>query len=273
MKLHEAYSQACAYWDSLGTSSRMMSLRAKACMDLLPQGGSLEVSQLGPAQAAAILAGLSNKGLSRATAASYYAAFKRMVVLAGGVTYNWPKAPKAPRVNRNVETMGVDYARLLQTRSKLIEQGHESTALLLELLMGSGMRVDVEALDWKAWKMDPVRSLLKVTGKGGHYREVPVGHALLRSLEERAALITSMKRVPYNTHYKRLRAVDPGLGFHDVRRWYATNAYKKSGKDIRVVQALLGHADISTTAGYIGVSVDDLRHAVSNSEARGACDE
>lgn len=250
----------------------MMGFRAKACIDAI-EGGSIGVSsfadlavqQVGPSHATALLTSLSKRGLSRASVKSYYAAFKRMVDMAGGDTHRWPKAPKPPRIKRNVETLGIDYHRLTSAILKLEQQGHTSTALLMQLLIGSGMRVDVEALDWKAWEVDPERALLKVTGKGGHYREVPVSEGLVKAIQERKALITSMKRVPYNTHYKRLRMVDPGLGFHDVRRWYATNAYKRSGKDIRVVQELLGHADVSTTAGYIGVNVEDLR--------KGACDD
>lgn len=260
--LASAYAKACAYWDSLGTASKMMALRANVGVQIL--GGSRKLSTLTPADGTAILVGLSQRGLSRVTAASYYAAIKRMVALSGGSTLNWPKAPKAPRKVRNVEAQGVDFPKLLSLQSDLTARGYESTAFLVQLLMGTGMRVDVEALDWKAWEVLPERQAMRITGKGGHQREIPVARDLLKALQDRQALVTSMKRVPYNTHYKRLKLVTDEVGFHDVRRWYATKAYRNSGKDLRVVQELLGHADVSTTANYVGVSMEDLR--------KGACD-
>lgn len=257
MKLSEAYASACAYWDSLGTSSRMMGIRAKACMDIV--GPATSVHRLTPADATRLLTALGG-GRSRVTVQSYYAAFKRMVELAGGSTLGWPKAPKPARKLRNVASMGVSADSLERTRQRLLRKGWQDTALLLQILMNTGMRVDVEALDWDAWGHH-AEGLLRITGKGGHEREVPVSDNLLTTIRERAELVKQMRRTPYNTHYKRLREIDPQLGFHDVRRWYATEAYKRSGKDLRVVQELLGHADVSTTAGYVGVSMEDLRNA------------
>lgn len=49
---------------------------------------------------------------------------------------------------------------------------------------------------------------------------------------------------------------------HRGRHWYGTNAYKASKKDIRLVQELLGHADITTTALYVSVSQADAIEAV-----------
>lgn len=85
---------------------------------------------------------------------------------------------------------------------------------------------------------------LHITGKGGHTRVIPAHHELLPHLEA--------KQTGYYF---------PGRTPHQLRHWFATTAYTQS-HNLRAVQELLGHADISTTQRYIGVIDDDLASTV-----------
>lgn len=49
---------------------------------------------------------------------------------------------------------------------------------------------------------------------------------------------------------------------HCLRHWYGTKVYRAS-KDLRVTQALMGHASPNTTVGYVAFSAQDAREAVA----------
>lgn len=149
------------------------------------------------------------------------------------------------------------------------------TAVML-LLYGSGLRI-AEALGLKA-KDAPAgdRDVLRITGKGGKERLVPV-LAIVRAAVERymalcpyaldseAALFRGAKGRPLSPRIiqlamERLRA---NLGLpatatpHALRHSFATHLLS-AGADLRQIQELLGHASLSTTQAYTEVDRDRL---------------
>jgi site-specific recombinase XerD len=81
--------------------------------------------------------------------------------------------------------------------------------------------------------------------------------------------IKRMRKLSYSGHLKRWQLAVERLRItslkptpHAVRHYYATRAYERSGRNLRVVQELLGHSDINTTARYLGVDLEELRNAV-----------
>ena len=143
---------------------------------------------------------------------------------------------------------------------------------LLELLYGSGLRAtELVSLPLAAVPRDA--PLLTVTGKGGQQRMVPVSgrarQALSRWLEARPAegkfLFPSRGK-----HLTRVRlfqllkdlagraGLDPArLSPHVLRHAFATHLLE-GGADLRVLQTLLGHADIATTQIYTHVDAARL---------------
>lgn len=285
----EALTLAAAYWESKGPSSRMMSIRARKCADL----GGLEkrlLAKLCRADGTKVLTGLHEAGLSKGSIAAYYAAFRRALDLAGVSTKDWPKAGTPPRRVRDplseedIDRLSQElasqrvarYGRYAYSGGRMGEfQAGKQTVDLLELLRGTGMRVDVEALSFTSWEWSPEEKTLKITGKGGHERVIPVERPGTIELLGDKDRLDRLRRLSYSGHMKRwdlalksLEKKDAGIKSrrptpHAVRHHYATRAYEASGRDLAVVQALLGHADINTTAGYIGLQVEDLRRAVA----------
>ena len=145
---------------------------------------------------------------------------------------------------------------------------------LLELLYGSGLRAtELVSLPLNAVPRDA--PLLMVTGKGGQQRMVPVSgraqQALLRWLALRAGhgklLFPSTAKQGHLTRvrlFQLLRALAARAGInsekvspHVLRHAFATHLLE-GGADLRVLQTLLGHADIATTQIYTHVDAARL---------------
>ena len=277
--LHDALQSAHAYWEAKGPSSRMMSIRANECAKALPLRTPL--AALDKTAGTKVLTHLAKTGKSKGSIAAYYAAFRRAVELGGGDCRGWPKAGAPPRKCREPLTEA-DLDRLAGMlmprweREEGFSRNGAETAALLELLRGTGLRVEVEALRSGALDWNPEAKLLRITGKGGHERVIPVERKETVALLNNPEALKAMRRLSYSGHLKRwtealgrMRYTEKGSikslkpTPHAVRHYYATRAYERSGHNLKAVQELLGHADISTTARYLGVNVEDLRAAVS----------
>jgi integrase/recombinase XerD len=150
---------------------------------------------------------------------------------------------------------------------------------MLELMYASGLRVS-ELVNLKTVHMGLGESALHVTGKGAKERLVPFGeeaHAwLLRYLAEARAVIlggqstdalfvtargAAMTRQMFWQIIKKhavVGGVHVPLSPHTLRHAFATHLLNH-GADLRAVQMLLGHADISTTQIYTHVARERLR--------------
>lgn len=138
---------------------------------------------------------------------------------------------------------------------------------LLELLYGSGLRAtELVALPVGAVPHDA--PLLTVTGKGGQARMVPISHRAKLALGRWLALREANSRWLFpsrSAHLTRIRLyqmlkelavradLEPAkLSPHVLRHAFATHLLE-GGADLRVLQTMLGHADIATTQIYTHV--------------------
>jgi integrase/recombinase XerD len=150
---------------------------------------------------------------------------------------------------------------------------------LLELLYASGLRVS-EAVSLAVHDVNLEAGYATVLGKGGKERVVPLGqHAreaiieylggerprLLRGRSSALLFVRAGGRgLSRQTVWKLVRAraraaaVACGVSPHTLRHTFATHLLG-GGADLRVVQALLGHADIGTTQIYTHVAPERLR--------------
>jgi integrase/recombinase XerD len=166
---------------------------------------------------------------------------------------------------------------------------------LLEFLYGTGARIsEATGLDIDELRLDE-DPVVRLAGKGGKQRVVPVGSYAVRALEAylvraRPALAAASKRVSVspavflNARGGRLtrqgawgilRAAADRAGLdpetdvspHTLRHSFATHMLD-GGADIRVVQELLGHASVATTQVYTLITVDRLREVYVSSHPR-----
>jgi site-specific recombinase XerD len=155
---------------------------------------------------------------------------------------------------------------------------------VLELLYGSGLRV-AELCGLRPVDLDLARGSVTVWGKGSKQRQVPITPPAVDALSAwvehgRAALATADSppdAVFLNARGRRLgsrdvrriidrRAVAPTHP-HALRHTFATHLLD-GGADLRAVQELLGHSDLSTTQHYTHVSKERLRAVYESSHPR-----
>ncbi len=156
-------------------------------------------------------------------------------------------------------------------------------ACLLELLYATGLRVsELVSLPRSVLRGD--RQMLTVKGKGGRERMVPLNGKAREALDRYLAagapapgtpaphwLFPSRGEAGYFTRQKfarDLKALGARLGFdeerlspHVLRHAFASHLLDR-GADLRVLQTLLGHADISTTQIYTHVMEERLKQTV-----------
>ncbi len=164
---------------------------------------------------------------------------------------------------------------------------------MLELMYASGLRVS-ELVGLKVFHLGLSEHVLRITGKGSKERLVPFGAEAARWLshylqEARPAILAgqqtedlfvtsrgpkpgqSMSRVMFWHIVKRyavMAGITSTLSPHTLRHAFATHLLNH-GADLRAVQMLLGHADISTTTIYTHVARERLKSIVSQHHPRG----
>jgi integrase/recombinase XerD len=160
---------------------------------------------------------------------------------------------------------------------------------MLELLYASGLRIS-ELVNLTTSSVNLQQGVVRVVGKGGKERLVPMGiaaqKALISFLEEgRAALLgerTTDVIFPSNRakamtrqtfwhavkRYASIAGIQRQISPHTLRHAFATHLLNH-GADLRAVQMMLGHADLSTTQIYTHVAQARLKDLHSTHHPRG----
>ncbi len=193
-----------------------------------------------------------------------------------------PKAITVTEVERLLAASGPDLEEAAGADPRLLRD-----RALLEFLYGTGARIsEATGLDIDELQLDPADPMVRLIGKGGKHRVVPVGSYAARALEAylvraRPALAPRGPAVFLNARGGRLtrqgawgvlhgaavRAGRPDVSPHTLRHSFATHMLD-GGADIRVVQELLGHASVTTTQVYTLITVDKLREVYASSHPR-----
>jgi integrase/recombinase XerD len=188
-----------------------------------------------------------------------------------------PKAMAVAEVERLLEAAGPDAGSTgLRDRA------------LLEVLYATGARIS-EAVGLDVDDLDRDASLVRLRGKGGKERIVPLGSYAARALDAYLVRLRPALAVRaggpalfLNTRGGRLSrqsawsvlqgaarraALETHVSPHTLRHSFATHLLE-GGADVRVVQELLGHASVTTTQIYTRVTADHLREVYAAAHPR-----
>lgn len=179
--------------------------------------------------------------------------------------------PKVPQRLPKVMTMQEINEILNQDLTKI-------QRVMLELLYGCGLRVS-ELVNLKINNYDLKGKFLECTGKGSKDRIVPMGNkaceAIRDYLNERDFLIKKFnlatkqllindkgknvtRQEVYTFIHEQGKKIHKAISPHTLRHSFATHLLE-NGADLRVVQELLGHSDVSTTQLYTHISKKRLK--------------
>jgi integrase/recombinase XerC len=259
--------------------------------------GIADIAALRPADLRAFLAHRRNGGAGARTLGRGLAGIRsllRFLEKRGLANAAGAAALRAPRQPKSLPKPlpAADAMRVVAAGEQLVEEPWIAArnAAVLTLLYGSGLRIS-EALGLKGGELaSPADTILRVTGKGGRTRIVPVLPAAYSAVADYRRLC------PYHLAIDRplfrgarggplaaavlqrdMRRLRSALGLpetatpHALRHSFATHLLGRGG-DLRAIQELLGHSSLSTTQIYTGVDTARLLAAyeAAHPRARGA---
>lgn len=250
------------------------------------------------------LAYLTTRGLARSTIArkaasvrAYSRYLSRHAVIASdpGRSLRAPKGgrrlPRVPRRDETIDLLDAAATAAMASASATGDAGDVDPIALrdravLELLYGAGLRV-AECCGLREADVDLRKRVVTVVGKGSKTRRIPLGTPALDALKDylgsgRDALVrpespdqiflNRLGRALGTRDARRILERNPlpdgrVLHPHALRHAYATHLLE-GGADLRAVQELLGHADLSTTQIYTHVTRDRLRAVYQHTHPR-----
>ncbi|GAU09742.1 tyrosine recombinase XerC [Desulfoplanes formicivorans] len=258
------------------------------------QAQGLDLGQpadIGTRQVHAYLVELHRRGLAKSSVARKLSSLRgyfRYLIVRKLIAHDPCEGVHNPKQLKPQPTfLNVDQAiSLMQARVQEGPQGVRDQALV-ELLYGSGLRIS-EALGLDVGDIDPGRLFIKVAGKGGKERIVPLTAVSLERinayLQVRSALAPSPgekalflgqrgKRLSRRQAARIIKSLCVAAGLpqsvspHALRHSFASHLLA-SGADLRSVQKLLGHSRLGTTQRYTHLQLEQLMRIYDQAHPR-----
>jgi site-specific recombinase XerD len=250
-------------------------------------GRGLEPTALSHKELRRFAAVLGERGAAKSTVARKLAAirtFYRHLVERGQIEANPADLVSSPKKDAYLpQVLKPDEVVELLERIPATTPLDLRDRAMFELAYAAGLRAE-ELVNLDATSADPDAEQVRVEGKGGRTRVVPVGEHAWRALDRYLArgrpaldggesqalfLSKSGRRLSTSDVRRRLKLQGrrAGISPHTLRHSFATHLLE-GGADLRSIQELLGHASISTTQTYTRVESRRLKLAYARSHPR-----
>jgi len=256
------------------------------------QGSGLELDHVRHENIRKFLESLYRQGLSARSAARHLAAlrhFFQFLVKEGKLPIDPSQDVEAPRLDHSLpKYLSSQEVDALLARPELTTPAGLRDRAMLELLYATGMRVS-ELLSVRWEDFEPNLGIVRCLGKGRKERLIPVGRSALRAVEAylrqgRSGFVKkpgvpflflnarggALSRVGFwkiLKAYGRKAEIHTPLTPHMIRHSFATHLLER-GADLRSIQTMLGHSDISTTQIYTHVLKERLRQVYQSHHPR-----
>lgn len=246
-----------------------------------------------PLDVRAYLAELNEKNYARKTIARRISALKSFYkyLVREGILENSPMTKvKAPKLEKKLPVFldQIEITELLELPEA--DAMGKRDAAILELLYATGCRVS-ELVGLTLERIDLANRFVLVLGKGNKERIIPIGHTCCEAVRayypERILLMERYKVEEHNKLFVNNRggaltdrsvrrilnkyinqlAISKNVSPHTIRHTFATHLLE-NGADLRAVQELLGHANLSTTQIYTHVSTEHITSAYKKNHPR-----
>lgn len=254
---------------------------------------TLEITTINKRDLQQFFSYLYDLGFKTSTVARHVATlrtFYNFLLTEGHIKNNPCELIETPKLPKNLPTI-----LTLNEVTKLLESLTDENfndirnKAMIELLYASGMRVS-ELLDLNISDLYLEMGFVRCLGKGNKERIIPIGEIATEALEDyltsaRGELLKQDKstealflnrlgtRLTRQGFWKILKAqaqiagIKKDVSPHKLRHSFATHLIE-NGADLRIVQELLGHSDISTTQIYTHISNSHLKKVIDESHPR-----
>ena len=224
---------------------------------------------------------LDLSGASRARYLSSIRMFYKFLFSTGGIEKDISEKVELPKSRRKIpDVMSYEQiCRILEAPDTSIPAGIRDRAML-ETLYACGLRVS-ELINLKHRDIIKEAEIVRVFGKGSKERIVPIGQSALRWLDtyfhqslpylmkpgkseetlflnQRGGALTRMGVWKIIDNYAKIASIEVNVHPHIFRHSFATHLLE-GGADLRAVQEMLGHSDISTTQIYTHLDRDFIK--------------
>lgn len=284
-----------AIWTERGLSQNTLgAYRA----DLMTLGRSLSeqkksIDSANKSDLLAFIAGRVEGGAKPRSTARQLSSFRRFFryIMREGLRNSDPTADiEMPRIGRSLpKTLSEDEVESLLHAPNTDEPLGHRDRTMLELLYATGLRVS-ELINLKQSQVNFNQGVLRIVGKGDRERLIPLGEEAQRWLREfidgprmeillerqtdylfptrRGDRMTRQAFWHIIKRYAEKADVRKKMSPHSLRHAFATHLLNR-GADLRVVQLLLGHSDLSTTQIYTHVARERLKDLHAQHHPRG----
>ncbi len=191
----------------------------------------------------------------------------------------------SPKQEKYLPTsMSEDEVEKLLNSPNLSKEIERRDKAMIEMLYATGMRIS-ELVNLKLVDIDMQRCVIKVLGKGSKERLIPFGESALESLNnylsdradspsKEVFLSNRGSKLTRVSFWKRIKVyllrenMKNSISPHTLRHAFATHLLNR-GADLRSVQLLLGHSDLSTTQIYTHIAKQRLGEVLKKHHPRG----
>ena len=251
--------------------------------------GHERTREVSPLDVRRFVAHLSTLKLSRRSIArklSCLRSFFRYLCREGTLKHNPAASVPTPKLEHRLPSFldEQQIVRLLETPSVKKWQGLRDRAIL-ETFYSTGMRLG-ELVGLNLEDLDEISGTVIARGKGKKERLCPIGETALKVVRSYLARRPKKLKVPYAlfvsqkgtrlsarqvdrmlVRYVRLAGLSPSIHPHSLRHSFATHLLDR-GADLRSVQELLGHANLTTTQIYTHITPQRLKKVYDKAHPR-----
>ncbi|MBQ2946794.1 MAG: site-specific tyrosine recombinase XerD [Bacilli bacterium] len=221
--------------------------------------------------------GLNEKSIARNI--SSLKSFYKFLVISKYISSNTSDSLYLPKIKKNLPSTLTEEEIFSLLDIELIDNFSYRNKAMFELLYATGLRVS-ELINLKLQDVDFSQDIIRTFGKGSKERIIPIGDYAKEYLEKyiykyRSSMLKkeSSEYIFINNHGKQMtrqgffkiikkiareKGINKELSPHTLRHSFASHLLKY-GADLRTIQELLGHSDISTTQIYTHITNEELK--------------
>ena len=225
---------------------------------------------------------LNNNGLNEKSIArniSSLKSFYKFLVISKYVSSNTSDSLYLPKIKKSLPSTLTEEEVMSLLDIDLTDNFSYRNKAMLELLYATGLRVS-ELINLKLQDIDFSQDIIRTFGKGSKERIIPIGDYAKEYLEKyiyeyRSSMLKreNNEYIFLNNHGKQMtrqgffkiikkiakeKGINKELSPHTLRHSFASHLLKY-GADLRTIQELLGHSDISTTQIYTHITNEELK--------------